>query len=359
MKVLMFSGDPSISEAGSPAWKRTDEYAKALEKLEVIKFDRREGRFMRFWKGYKDAKEILSKEKFDLITAQEIEHSFIAWRLSKKFDIPWQMQIHTDIFSPYFVRYRMSNRARVWLAKFLIPRASGIRVVSERIKKSIHDSGFRIHGSRLVVLPIFTEHDIPVKHPMFDIKGKYPGYDFYILMVSRLAHEKNIKLGLDVLREFIKKYPETLLVVVGDGPLKNVLIDDVKIGLEGKVVFEGWKPTEELADYYKSADLLLITSNYEGYSLAAMEALKSGLPVIMTNVGVAGEVVKDGENGLVAPVGDNTALVGKLTEFRESKALRDSLKANAKITPMPYNSFDEYRDKLIDSFKACIQGKLK
>jgi len=194
---------------------------------------------------------------------------------------------------------------------------------------------------------------------MFDIKGKYPGYDFYILMVSRLAHEKNIKLGLDVLREFIKKYPETLLVVVGDGPLKNVLIDDVKIGLEGKVVFEGWKPTEELADYYKSADLLLITSNYEGYSLAAMEALKSGLPVIMTNVGVAGEVVKDGENGLVAPVGDNTALVGKLTEFRESKALRDSLKANAKITPMPYNSFEEYRNKLTHSFKACIQGKLK
>src|SRR3989344_6970392 len=141
MKVLMLSSDPRNS--------RLKRYAEVLEKLEIIGFERKDGRFARFWKGYKKAREILSRERFDLITAQEIEHSFLAWLLSNKFKIPWQMQIHTHIFSPYYVKHSVFNFFRRMLAKFLIPRASCVRVVSERIRKSIKRPD-------AVVLPIFS-----------------------------------------------------------------------------------------------------------------------------------------------------------------------------------------------------------
>ncbi len=352
MKVLMFSSDPWVDEAGSAVFLRMREYAKVLDKLEIIKIDAKDGKLFRFWKGYKKARAVLLREKFDLITAQEIEHSFLAWKLSKKFSVPWQMQIHADIFSPYYFRGSFFNKIRIWLASFLIPRADGIRVVSERIKNSILKTiNYKLPTIR--VLPIYSDASKP--KGWLDIKKKYPGYELYVLMASRLTHEKNISLALDAFREIVNKGPEILLVIVGDGLLRTRLEDEAKYGLEGNVYFEGWKSAEDLADYYQSADCLLITSNYEGYSLAALEALGSRLPVLMTDVGLAHEVVKDGQNGIIFPVGDRSALVGSLTKIKNDKTFLKKLSEGAKNTPRPYVSFDDYRNKLVESWKACLK----
>src|SRR3989344_7844661 len=103
MKVLMFSSDPKLREEGSGVSERMRKYEKALGELKIILLDRARWRFLRFFKGYFEAKRILAEGRFDVISAQEPEHWFLAWLLSRKFKIPWQMQIHTDIMSPYFV----------------------------------------------------------------------------------------------------------------------------------------------------------------------------------------------------------------------------------------------------------------
>jgi len=333
MRILMFSSD--LGAEG-----RMRKYGELLEKLEIVYFDRTRGRFARFWRGYREAKGILAREKFDLITAQEIEHSFIAWRLSKKFGVPWQMQIHSDIFSPYYALESFFNKVRVWLARFLIPQASCVRVVSERVKKSLNRSD-------AIVLSIFSEIK---KSNGENLKQKYPGYDFYILMVGRLAPEKNFSLALNAMREVIKKI-NALLVVVGEGTERQKLEREVLSGLEANVRFEGRQ--ENLGEYYASADCFLLTSNYEGYALAATEAITSGLPVIMSDVGVAGEIVKDGENGLVVSVGDKNKFAEAIIKLAQDKALREKLVLGARNTKSPYSSFEEYRDKLINSWKTC------
>jgi len=337
MKVLMLSSDPRNS--------RLKRYAEVLEKLEIIGFERKDGRFARFWKGYKKAREILSRERFDLITAQEIEHSFLAWLLSNKFKIPWQMQIHTDIFSPYYVRHSVSNRARVFLAKFLIPRTNCIRVVSERIRKSNFLKEVRLPIS---VLPIYSKVK---KEGGINLREKYPGYDLYILMVARLAHEKNINLALKTMTGVIKEI-KALLVVVGEGPdRKNIELEIGNLKLENSIRLEGWQ--DNLSGYYSSADLLLITSNYEGYGLSAVEAISCGLPVIMTDVGVAGEIIKNGINGLIVSVGSGYILSVEILKFFKDADLRLKLKEGAKNTKLPYTSFEDYRDKLVNSWLIC------
>lgn len=329
----MFSSDPRAEE-------RMRKYGEMLEKLEIVFFDRARGRFSRFFKGYFEAKRILAGERFDLITAQEIEHSFLAWRLSKKFNIPWQMQIHTDIFSPFYVRHSVLTKLRVWLAKFLLPKASCVRVVSERIKRSI--------GRDAVLIPIFSEIKIGGGQ---NLREKYPGYDFYILMVSRLAKEKNISLALEAMHEVVKEYPETLLVIVGEGPERKNLEREILDGLETNVRFEGFK--EGLSGYYASADLFLLASNYEGYGLSVLEAAVSGLAVVMTDVGVAGEVIKNEESGIIVPVGDRAKLAEAILRLRREEKLRKRLSGGAKNIRLPYESFEEYRDKLINSWKTC------
>src|SRR3989338_4343713 len=139
----------------------------------------------------------------------------------------WQMQIHTDIFSPFFTRHSVFNKIRAMLAKFLISRASCVRVVSERIKNSIlRTRNIHLDVSRpsVEVLPILAE---PLR--TFDVRsdGERPSvfneFDKTILMVSRLTSEKNIGLAIDAMAEVVKKHPKAGLIIVGDGPEREAL----------------------------------------------------------------------------------------------------------------------------------------
>lgn len=177
-----------------------------------------------------------------------------------------------------------------------------------------------------------------------DIKEKYPGYDFYILMVGRLAREKNYGLALEVMREVVKNF-NALLVIVGEGPERAELKSQINVKLEGFV--------ENPSGYYRSADIFLLTSNYEGYGLVVIEALQNGLPVIMSDVGVAGEIVKNGENGVIAPVGDKAKFLEAITRVKNDKEFLARLRENAKNTKLPYTSFEDYREKLINSWRTC------
>ena len=128
MKILMFSADPTILEKESSAGKRMGEYGKRVEKLDILvltphldircpsgvelagntKAHALTGKFARFLKAYFKAWRMLGREKYDLLVAQDIEHAFVCWLLGGK----WQMQIHSDIFSPYFTRHSVFSFLR-------------------------------------------------------------------------------------------------------------------------------------------------------------------------------------------------------------------------------------------------------
>ena len=63
----------------------------------------------------------------------------------------------------------------------------------------------------------------------------------------------------------------------------------------------------------------LLTSNYEGWGLAIIEAASFGLPIIMTDVGCAGEIIKNEESGIIIPVGDKKALAAAMTKLIQNK----------------------------------------
>jgi len=197
-------------------------------------------------------------------------------------------------------------------------------------------------------LPIYSEIK---KEGGINLREKYPGYDLYILMVARLSHEKNVKLALKTMNEVVKNI-KALLVIVGDGAERKSIESEIgALKLENSVRLEGWQ--DNLPGYYASADFLLVTSNYEGYGLSAVEAISAGLPVIMTDVGVAGEIIKNGMNGFIAPVGSSYVLSGEILKVFKDADLRLKLKEGAKNTKLPYASFEDYRDKLVNSWITC------
>ena len=320
MKILMISIDKDLFDENSEMRQRIIEYGNLTEELHVIVFNRyklgeavgtdmilasskvfiyptdSDSKFSYISDAKKITKKILKTHShgLDLVTAQDpFMTGWVGYKIAKKFKIPLQIQIHTDFLSPYFKKESLLNRIRVLIAKFIIPKASCIRVVSERIKNSLLARGYWLVPEKIVVLPIFVDiGKIKNTSISIDLHKKYSQFDFIILMASRFTKEKNIKIAISAINEIIKEYPKTGLIIVGVGPEENNLKFKIKnLKLLNNVIIEPWN--NDLISYYKTADLFLLTSNYEGYGRTIIEAAAAGCKIVSSNVGIADEVLNN------------------------------------------------------------------
>jgi Glycosyltransferase len=129
--------------------------------------------------------------------------------------------------------------------------------------------------------------------------------------VARLDPIKNHKMMIKSLKIVHQSYPNTFLVIVGDGQEREGLESFAsEMGLSSRIIFTGFK--EDIHNYLKIIDVFLLTSFSEGTAMTLLEAMASSLPCIATDVGGNPEIVKDGETGFVVPNDDEKILAEKI-----------------------------------------------
>ncbi|MDH5400100.1 MAG: glycosyltransferase family 4 protein, partial [Cyclobacteriaceae bacterium] len=94
------------------------------------------------------------------------------------------------------------------------------------------------------------------------------------------------------------------------------------------IVFEGVLMGDKKDEAFRSADIFVLPSYTEGFSMACLEAMAWGLPIVTTPVGALQEVIKPGINGLLTPVGDAGKLAEKLEKLIENEGLRKEMATN-------------------------------
>jgi len=322
MNILMISTDKKIFEPESEVKSRMLDYASQIDELFIVILGmvrglKIEGKLKYvgltrlralFWKPARPAGGPL--EKFDLVTSQDpFETGVIARRLAKIVGAKLELQIHTDFLSPYFAKQSLLNRVRVMIARWLLPKADKIRVVSERIKDSLI-SDFRFPISKIEVRPIAVDTEKIKNAPIkTDLHKKYPQFDKIILMASRLTREKNIGLAIETMCGIVREKPNTGLIIVGSGAEeKRLKLKAKSYKLEASIVFEPWADQVTLISYYKTTDLFLVTSFYEGYGMTFVEAQAAGCPIVSTDVGAARVLVENDKSSYIVPVGDSDQL---------------------------------------------------
>jgi N-acetyl-alpha-D-glucosaminyl L-malate synthase BshA len=123
-----------------------------------------------------------------------------------------------------------------------------------------------------------------------------------------LLHASNfrkIKRVTDVVRIFanVKKEVPAKLLFVGDGPERSTAEDlSRELGVCNDILFVGKQ--EQMEDILAIADIFLLTSEYESFGLAALEAMAAGVPVISTDAGGLAEINIHEQTGFLSPVGD-------------------------------------------------------
>jgi glycosyltransferase involved in cell wall biosynthesis len=361
MKVLTIGMDRKLFDNDSEVLARTIEYSKRMEELHIVVYTLRSksffpvhkdnlhiyptnstSRYMYMYDAYKFGKKIMEENKFvrgdSVISTQDPYESGIpGFFLSRKFNFSWLVQVHSDFFSPYFAESSFYNTVGALVARFLIPRANGLRVVSQNILDSIHKKIPSLLKKKqeyipfsTLVLPIFV--DIKkikntVLDPEKDLKKKFPQFNFFFLMASRLTKEKEISTAIIALREVLKHFPRAALVIAGAGPELFALNNLAKgLGISDNVLFLGWQDQESLVSLFKSANVFLLTSRYEGYGLTLIESAACGVPIITTPVGVARDIFKDGENSFVCDVGNATCFADRMYGLIQDNSKRQLFK---------------------------------
>ena len=152
---------------------------------------------------------------------------------------------------------------------------------------------------------------------------------FTFLFVGRFQTQKNLEVVLQTFAAAFKNKP-VQLTLIGDGPLKEVLLKQAKtLGIERQLYWLPWQTKDNLKKCYQAADCLINFSLYEGMPNVVLEAMACGLPVIASNIMGHEELIEDGETGFLVDLNNTTALQKKLCKILEDDLLRQKMSIKA------------------------------
>ncbi len=150
-----------------------------------------------------------------------------------------------------------------------------------------------------------------------------------VICVGRLAPEKNLGSLIDAFQAMRERDPTVRLVLVGDGPERARLQQRCP-----DAVFAGVRRGEDLAMHYASADVFLFPSLTETFGNVLPEAMASGLAVLGHRYAAAAQLVRDDENGLVVPFGDDGAFVHAASTLAGQRDRIRGLGSAARVTAL-------------------------
>lgn len=196
-------------------------------------------------------------------------------------------------------------------------RMTRVLTVSENSNKDIN-ADHRVPLDRLNVVPVGVDQDLfrPLPH-VERIKGRL------ITTASADVTMKGLRYLLEALAK-LRTERDIELVVIGklkEGGPSARIIDE--LGLRDVVTFVTGVPEERIIELYSEAEVAVVPSLYEGFSLPAIEAMSCGVPLVATTGGALPEVVgRDGDTALCVPPGDSDALAARIASALDDPELR-------------------------------------
>jgi D-inositol-3-phosphate glycosyltransferase len=279
---------------------------------------------------------------YDLIHSHYWLSAAAGMLLAREWDVPHMTMFHTVERLKAQQQGLSETSQPSHAAAVRIEQEGRIAATVERITVSTEHEGEQLR--RLYGLPPSKLHLVPCGVDLYTFspgtpaerraarRALAPGKTPALLWVGRLDPIK----GLDLLLESVAHMrTRARLIIVGGDPAGDPEMDRLRarvaaLDLADRVQFPGAVEQPELTRYYRAADALVVTSRYESFGLAAVEALACGTPVVASAVGGLTTIVRDGENGLLVRWRCPSAFAERLDELLGDEALRARLAANAR-----------------------------
>ncbi len=212
--------------------------------------------------------------------------------------------------------FTVDDARRLRLERLLMRRTTRAISVSEELRQRLITHG-RLPAAKIVTIHNglkFSTANEAQKCERLRREYRLERFEFLIGTVGRLESRKNYPLLLEAFAQVQAQYPQTGLLFVGAGPEEERLKQRTHaLGLEAHVVFAGYH--SDVAGWLRLMNVFCSSSQTEGISMAILEALAAGVPVVATRVGGNPEIIPAREFGLLVPSNDTTALAQALVEI--------------------------------------------
>ncbi|MBI5765898.1 glycosyltransferase family 4 protein, partial [Candidatus Falkowbacteria bacterium] len=278
-------------------------------------------KLMFYFDSIKIFKKINQAHKIDIVVCQDpFIPALIGWRLKRKYGCKLQINFHGDFWdNPSWLKERKINRFFLWISKFTVPRADAIRVMSagqkEKIIKTLKHKNIKTQKQENE--KVNWENRIRVISTPVDL-GKFLNFSpvpsaasdkKIILHVGRNDEVKDYETLVKAFKIVKEKFPQAKFLQIGAGSaLKSAMEKNNFFDIELK----GSQDQNELIKFYHLSDIFVLSSTSESFGKVLIEANACGQPVVSTATTGAKEIIEDGVNGFLAPIGDYQALAEKI-----------------------------------------------
>ncbi len=280
-------------------------------------------------------KKSFSGPKFDLIFCGHIHLLPLAWVLRLFMKAPILLAFYgidawqpvNRWFSSFFVRHADYF---IWISEFTKTKFLGWTALKQQ-------KGFVLHPSIHV-----NKYDSGSKNEnlvsQWGLKGK-----IVLMTLGRLASVERYKgfdEVLEALPDLIKEIPNISYLIVGDGEDRKRLEEKAKqLGISDRVIFTGFVPELQKADYYRLADAFVMPGRGEGFGIVYLEAMACGIPVVASKADGSREAVRNGELGI---------LVDPASPEEIKRGILDALKQPRGVVPqgLDYFSYENFEKRV-------------
>lgn len=264
--------------------------------------------------------------------------------------------IHGLPFHPYEKPWR--NAVYIFLEKWCAKVSDTIVTVSDTMRdKALHEG----IGSKSLYKTIYSGMDIDAfaRAPqMRDAMRKKLGIkpdDLVIGKIARLFYLKGHDFVVDCAAEIIKKVPATKFLFIGEGILREQLMQAITDqGIAAHFIFTGLVPPETIPDYISSMDILVHASLREGLARALPQALAAGVPVVALDIDSAHEVVIPGQTGFLVPPGDRQGFIEATVKLLSEHELRTRMGKSGNQLVVPKFSTRVMCDQLEHLYRELL-----
>ena len=272
---------------------------------------------------YLFCKEKLKGLQFDIIHAHQVYPDGYAACLFKNVTKkPVVVTIHGELSNPELSSYLVKRKV-----KYALTHADKIIIIGKYQKKLCRNFGLR-NTNKLVNIPNGFDKDMFFQGDVIQARRELsiPEDAKVLTYVGHLYPPKGLSYLINAMKLVINEEKEILLYIVGDGPMKNELVNlTFDLGLSRNIVFVGQKERRDIRKWMNASDLFVLPSIKEGFPTVIPEALACGKPVVSTNIFGIPDIINNEKTGILVPPGNSeelaTAIIKALNTKWDSKEI--------------------------------------
>lgn len=173
-----------------------------------------------------------------------------------------------------------------------------------------------------------------------------------LLFSGRITHVKGVTYLPEIVFPVLRKFPNAVFHIAGEGPLKAELEQKVTNDIKQQVIFHGWLQQQQVQHLYQQSDVFIIPSIYpDNFPIVCLEALHYGKPVLVNDVGGLAEMVSQGVNGFIFKKGDIAGMRAELTRLTGDAVLRKKMGDEGRKIFEEHYTADQVIPRIIEKYQ--------